>query len=48
MKLTDAQREKIQELPPEGRKHLLESLVHINDIPHEQNKGEADLEMEIF
>lgn len=48
LKLTDAQREKIQELPPEGRKHLLESLVHINDIPHEQNKGEADLEMEIF
>ena len=54
LKLTDAQREKIQELPPEGRKHLLESLVHINDTSHastnyhEQNKVEADLDMGIF
>lgn len=54
LKLTDTQREKIQELPPEGRKHLLESLGHINDISqastisHEQNKAEADLDMEIF
>lgn len=54
MKLTDAQREQIQALPPEGRRYILDSLENgtpssqVATHSHEQNQVETDLDMEIF
>lgn len=54
LKLTDAQREQIQALPPEGRRYILDSLENgtpssqVATHSHEQNQVETDLDMEIF
>lgn len=54
LKLTDAQREQIQALPPEGRRYILDSLENgtpdsqVSTNSHAQNQVETDLDMEIF
>ena len=54
LKLTDAQREQIQALPPEGRRYILDSLKNVTPVSqvstnsHAQNQVETDLDMEIF
>lgn len=54
LKLTDAQREQIQSLPPEGRRYILDSLENVTPASQvstnfpEQNQVETDLDMEIF
>lgn len=54
LKLTDAQREQIQSLPPEGRRYILDSLENVTPASQvstnfpEQNQVETDFDMEIF